>query len=149
MTTIQPPAWLNLDAVISPELRDEIPALTQSARQFVEHLAEFLRTTVPAWRAMTDQICDAMSNTTVDNLEAYVEEMVGLDEIDDMVCLSEWALSTILQSIVPNEIAQTIIAKRLTGATAEVFGEFYEVEHERQNRAGVRFAEFVAERDAE
>ncbi len=105
-------------------MRDEIPPLIRSAREFVDHLAEFIRTTVPEWKAISEHIWDATNTDTIDNLACYVEELVGLDEIDELVSVAEWALSTV-NGITPDVQADRVIAKRLTGATADVFREFF------------------------
>lgn len=115
----EPPAWLNLDAVVSPEQRGQVPELALAARALVESVTAFVERALPAWRELDETIARNRGTDVLDYWWTFINELIGLDEVDELVGLAQWALTMVTEGTDSDERAKTVMSKWLTEADAE------------------------------
>ena len=130
--TTQVPEWLNLDKIVPPEMRAEIPEIAESARRVVDAVESFMLNAWPKYQAIAKQIDSPAGTEALGDWPQFIYDMTGLDEVEDCLMVAEWVLTTMCGGGTTDGHAHTIIMKRLQAGRQEVFDAFWQREHNRQ-----------------
>ena len=91
----QVPAWLNLDAIIPPDIRTDIEDLTPACRELAAAVTNLVRLII-ALKAKYEDAGESAGIGAIDELSQYLDTACGWDGIRDALAVVNGASAAII-----------------------------------------------------
>ena len=99
------------------------PDIIAATRSLFDAVTTFIEQTLPAWRTLDATIATSSGTDTLDFWPDLIEEIIGLDEVRDLVELAQWSLATITGGTISDDRAETVVARRLDNGPFVAFAK--------------------------